>query len=91
MVVAGQLGAITGLGPHSYIAAACTMSEGEAAESQVIDRAQEKESSAVGLAAIQMSYSRKRWAAAGNPEEEGFMRSCSDVESGHSFQTHAIP
>lgn len=41
------------------------------------------------LAAAQMSCIRRQRVAAGNLEEEGSVKSCSDVESGHSFQTHA--
>lgn len=40
------------------------------------------------LAAVQMSCSHRQRVAAGNLEEEDSVKSCLDVESGHSFQTH---
>jgi|LauGreDrversion4_2_1035121.scaffolds.fasta_scaffold1346095_1 hypothetical protein len=58
----------------------------------IVDQAEEKEEKGTAdgrLAAAQMSCTRMQRVAAGNLEEEGFVQSCSDVESGHSFQTHA--
>jgi hypothetical protein len=69
--------------------------EGAAASScrvAIVDQAEEKEEKETAdgrLVTAQMSCSRRQRVAAGNLEEEGSVKSYSDVESGHSFQTHA--